>query len=174
MKGECTIPCCGCGETVGEAVGVGEFDLGCLQSGMIFRLVFDKFCLADNFRPPLARGMAFNGVSSHFSSLQGKRATLLVFRVSWTGLLSGEARRGVGLMTEFLISSNSAAAAVEGIPLPHSWLFLRSPPCDNAGDGCLEDTVRIGGTGGTTWDGAFVAWAVGEGPFEFGVILTLM
>ena len=82
VKGECTAPCCGCGETVGEAVGVGEFDLGCLQSGMIFRLVFDKLCLADNFRPPLARGMAFNGVSSHFSSLQGKRATLLVFRVS--------------------------------------------------------------------------------------------
>ena len=56
--------------------------------------------------------------------------------------------RGVGLVTEFLISSKSAAAAVGGPDLAFSMMGFLSILGDSAGDDCLEATVRIGGAGG--------------------------
>ena len=64
----------------------------------------------------------------------------------WT--ISVGKTRLVGLVTEFLISSKSAAAAVGGPVLPFSTIGFLSTFGDNAGDDCLEDTVRKGGGGG--------------------------
>ena len=43
------MPGCGWGDTVGDVVGVGEVDLGCLQSCTIFKLLLLKLCRADSF-----------------------------------------------------------------------------------------------------------------------------
>lgn len=141
------MPGCGWGDTVGDVVGVGEVDFGCLQSCTIFKLLLLKLCRADSFLtfPLFVLGLTRKELLS-FKQDSETRLEEELMLTDWT--ISVGKTRLVGLVTEFLISSKSAAAPVGGPVLPFSTMGFLSTFGDNAGDDCLEDTVLNGGGGG--------------------------